>query len=317
MKAYFIQDFEPYFYAKSSMGVFAENTYRMNFYGICASPWLHEITRQQFGMRGCFFYLGYEPDTYYPDPLVERDHNRVVVYMRPTTERRGTELLLAALLVVQKRRPETRISIFGTSSIPEVGLRAEVLGLQNEEQLRRLHSGSAVTLLTSLTNYSLMPIEAMACGSVVVDLGLESMRETFDAQAPIVLVRPEPLAMANELIALLEDRERIQSLSRRSIVFAGNFRWSRAFDTVTGSLFGAYFEGVKRVFAKYPRFVRAQGGSRVFEVCNGRLRQVMCIEELDSHGVTMDDVIDVDPRHLLALPFDLENGERGQCQVAS
>jgi glycosyltransferase involved in cell wall biosynthesis/FMN phosphatase YigB (HAD superfamily) len=305
MKAYFIQDFEPYFYAKSSIGVFAENTYRMNLFGICASPWLHEITGQQFGMRGCFFYLGYEPSTYYPDPLVERDSNRVVVYMRPTTERRGTELLLAALLEVQKRRPGTRISIFGTGSIPEVGLRAEVLGLQNEEQLRRLHSGSAITLLTSLTNYSLMPIEAMACGSVVVDLDLESMRETFGADAPIVLVRPEPLAMADELIALLEARERLRALSERSITFANQFQWSRAFDVVTSSLFGEYFDGaVPANTRKIPRFVRGRGGSMVFEIRNGKRRLVPCVQELETCGGVMEDVVDIDARVLLAIPCE-------------
>jgi glycosyltransferase involved in cell wall biosynthesis/FMN phosphatase YigB (HAD superfamily) len=303
MKAYFIQDFEPYFYAKSSIGVFAENTYRMNFFGVCASPWLHEITEQQFGMRGCFFYLGYEPSTYYPDPLVERDCNRVVVYMRPTTERRGTELLLAALLEVQKRRPGTRISIFGTSSIPEVGLSAEVLGLQNEEQLRRLHSGSAITLLTSLTNYSLMPIEAMACGSVVVDLDLESMRATFGSEAPIVLVRPEPLAMANELIRLLDERERLQALSERSVTFARQFQWSRAFDVVTSALFGEYFEGTVPVGTrKLPRFARGRGGSRVFEIRNGRRRLVTCVEELEACGTLMEEVADIEARVLLAVP---------------
>jgi glycosyltransferase involved in cell wall biosynthesis/FMN phosphatase YigB (HAD superfamily) len=303
-KAYLIQDFEPHFYAKSAVGIFAENTYRMNLFGICASPWLKQIVSQEFGMRTCSFNLGYEPQTYYIDPLIERDANRVVVYMRPTTERRGTELLLAALKLLQKRRPATRIAIFGTGSIPDVGLKAEVLGLQNEEQLRRLHSGSAITLLTSLTNYSLLPIEAMACGSVVVDVDVESMRATFGSDSPIVLAPPDPVAMADQMAELLDDPDRLAVLSRQSIAFAAQYQWTNAFDSVTQALFGAYFGAHAGGSAKVPRFVRGRGGSLVYQVVNGRRRAVSCLDELVSFGGSIDDVIDIEPRRLMMFPLD-------------
>ncbi|HKO91849.1 MAG TPA: glycosyltransferase, partial [Polyangiaceae bacterium] len=240
----------------------------------------------------------------YIDPLIERDANRVVVYMRPTTERRGTELLLAALKLLQKRRPATRIAIFGTGSIPDVGLKAEVLGLQNEEQLRRLHSGSAITLLTSLTNYSLLPIESMACGSVVVDVDVESMRATFGTDSPIVLAPPDPVAMADQIAQLLDDPDRLAALSRESIAFAAHYQWSNAFDSVTQALFGAYFGAHAGGSAKVPRFVRGRGGSLVYQVVNGRRRAVSCLDELVSFGGSIDDVIDIEPRRLMMFPLD-------------
>ncbi|MFT3928195.1 MAG: glycosyltransferase [Myxococcales bacterium] len=295
-KAYFIQDFEPHFYPKGSLGVFAENTYAMNLYGVCASPWLFEVA-QRYGMQACGFHLGYEPETYYVDPLAERDPNRVVVYMRPSTERRGTELLLAALLLVQRERPQTRISIFGTPSIPAVGLKAEIMGLLNEEQLRRLHSASAITLLTSLTNYSLMPIEAMACGSVVIDLDVESMRATFGIDAPISLVKPDPQAIAREILELLNDREKLAEKSAACIAYAQGFQWSRAFDEVSSALFAQYFRGTLADArgAKLSGLVRPRGGTQFYSV---RAGQKVALSDDEVSGSAEQ----IDPRTLLALP---------------
>lgn len=295
-KAYFIQDFEPHFYAKGSMSVFAENTYSMNLYGVCASPWLFQVARR-YGMEACAFHLGYEPETYFLDPLVERDLNRVVVYMRPTTERRGTELLLAALLIVKKARPHTRISIFGTPSIPDVGLEAEIMGLLNEEQLRRLHSSSAITVLTSLTNYSLMPIEAMACGSVVIDLDVESMRATFENDAPIRLVHPDPKALAKEILDLLESRERLSELSEASTAYAHRFQWRHSFEEVGAALFGAYFEGSAHPAPSGKTLVRGAGGSQVFRLENSKRVTV------DSNDAVWN-VQEMDVRSLLSLPTE-------------
>jgi glycosyltransferase involved in cell wall biosynthesis/FMN phosphatase YigB (HAD superfamily) len=301
-KAYFVQDYEPYFYARGSSSTFAENTYSMNFYGICASPWLHQVTTSEYGMNGCFFHLGNEPTTYYCDPLVERDPNRVAVYMRPSTERRGTELLLSALLFLKKNRPATRITVFGTGSLPNVGLQAEVLGAQNEEQLRQLFNGSAITLLTSFTNYSLIPIEAMACGSVVVDLDLPSMRATFDREAPIVLTSPEPIVMGNKLLALLNAPERLAELSPRSVDYARQFEWSRAFDTVTDSLFAAYFAGVDPpASTRTSGFVRAAGGTQVFALEARAKRRIAGRDELDALA-PLDNLPELDARTLLSIP---------------
>lgn len=301
-KAYFIQDYEPYFYARGSCSTFAENTYSMNLYGICASPWLHQVTGTEYGMKGCFFYLGNEPNTYHPDPLVDRDPNRVAVYMRPSTERRGTEVLLAALLHLQKARPSTRISVFGTGSIPNVGLQAQALGTQNEHQLRRLFSGSAITLLTSYTNYSLIPVEAMACGSVVIDLDLPSMRATFDRDAPLVLTRPEPRIMGATLLNLLNSPKKLAELSAQSIEYARRFTWSRAFDDVSDSLFAEYFDGVvSPALDPTLRFVRVAGGSQIYELREGMKRRIESPNELDALKA-MTDLPKMDARMLLAIP---------------
>jgi len=302
-KAYFIQDFEPHFYPMGSNWILAEDTYRFGFYGICASRWLHSIA-QKYQMESCYFNLGYEPSVYYPDPLAKRDPDRVLVYMRPLTERRGTELLIATIAIIKKLRPKTRVAIFGTDSLGYTDLPFDVdfLGLLNEEQLRLQHSSSTVTLLTSLTNYSLIPIEAMACGAAVVDVNVESMRETFGESAPILLAPPRPLDMAKAVIAVLDDESDACRRSAASIEYAKKFAWGHAFQSVENSLFGAYFSHhTTRQMETYPNLVHARDGSKIFYIDQNVRYDINSYETFISSGFDIADVQQISIKELLLL----------------
>jgi O-antigen biosynthesis protein len=304
LKVYFIQDFEAMFYAAGSDHIFALNTYRLNFFGICASPWLDKVVTERFGMRACHFHLGYEPGAYYPDPLIERDANKILVYLRPTTPRRGTELLVAALTLVHEQRPKTRIVIFGTDSIgyQDISFPVSVVGLQNEEQLRRLHSGAAIALLTSLTNYSLLPIEAMACGAVVVDVNVESMRETFPVDAPIVLAEPHPHGIAKAILAMLNDPEGLQQRSQRSIDYARNFAWASSFAKIENALAHEYFGDAKPAEVLEGALVKAPDGSNIYHIEGGKRRHIPSAEIFAAHGFNWGDVREIPVTEILKLP---------------
>jgi len=304
-KAYFIQDFEPHFYPMGSNWILAEDTYRFGFYGICASKWLHSIA-QRYQMASCHFNLGYEPSVYYLDPLATRDADRVLVYMRPQTERRGTELLIATIAILKKQRPKTRVAIFGTDSLGYADLPFDVdfLGLLNEEQLRLQHSSSTVTLLTSLTNYSLIPIEAMACGAIVIDVNVESMRETFGESAPILLAPPRPLDMANSVIAILDDKDEVRRRSEASIEYAKKFVWGQAFRSVENSLFHAYFGNLASsdagaALANAP-LLRAKNGSKIFYLDKNVRYDIDSYETFVSCGFDIKDVQEISVKKLLS-----------------
>ena len=60
VKAYFVQDYECEFFAKSSYSMFAEDTYRFGFVGLTAGGWLAETLRAQYGMRTYPFGFSYD-----------------------------------------------------------------------------------------------------------------------------------------------------------------------------------------------------------------------------------------------------------------
>ena len=67
-KFYFVQDFEPYFYAKGSEYEFAENTYKFGFRGLTAGEWLKDICINQYHMVADSFGFSYDKDLYHPRP---------------------------------------------------------------------------------------------------------------------------------------------------------------------------------------------------------------------------------------------------------
>ena len=303
LKVYFIQDYEPYFYAMSSNWLLAERTYRMGYYGIAASKWLYGKMKR-YNMDGCYFDLGYDPAVYYPDPLVERDPDKLLVYARPLTERRGTELLVACLAMIKELRPRTKITIFGADSFGymDIPFEAEYLGLLNEDQLRRHHSEAAITLLTSLTNYSLIPIEAMACGAVVIDVDVESTRATFAEDAPIILADPMPYDMAKRVVATLDDADLCHALSRDGLEYVRKYTWDDAFLSVENSLFKEYFGAQYSDVFSEGNLVRARAGSRVFLISGGKRYCVENPEQLRALNRDMSEVEEVDVKDLVAMP---------------
>ena len=80
-KFYFIQDFEPYFYAHGSEYSFAENTYSFGFRGITAGDWLRDIAREQYGMKAMSFHFSYDRTIYYPKD--KPDDRPRVFFLRP------------------------------------------------------------------------------------------------------------------------------------------------------------------------------------------------------------------------------------------
>ena len=111
-KFYFIQDFEPYFYAYGSEFSFAENTYKFGFRGITAGDWLKNICIQKYGMTADSFSFSYDAELYKPKQKTS-ENKRIFFYARPVTPRRDFELGLLALNELSKIIPDITVVFAG------------------------------------------------------------------------------------------------------------------------------------------------------------------------------------------------------------
>ena len=234
-RAYLINDHEPEFFATSAEALWAARTYELGLYGISASRWLRDLLARRYGQRGSWFRLGVDHDVYSPQPL-ERRRDTVVFYAREYTPRRAVPLGALALEELHARRPNTRVVAFGAPEAPSLPVPYEQLGIVSPGRLAQVYSEGTVGLCLSLTNYSLIPQEMMACGLPCVDLAGGSTEAELGGDGGVELAAADPVAIADALEALLGDEERWERRSRAGLEVAAAASWERAGEQVEAGL---------------------------------------------------------------------------------
>ncbi|MFI4989742.1 MAG: glycosyltransferase [Solirubrobacterales bacterium] len=234
-RAYVVNDHEPEFYATSTERVLAEDTYRHGLHCIAASPWLRDLLRERYGADADAFQLGVDGSTYRPLEI-ERRTDTVLYYARHSTPRRAVPIGMMALAELHRRMPEARIVLFGTDKPLHAAFPYEHLGVLSTRQLARLYSESTVGLCLSLTNFSLMPKEMLACGLPCVELEGVSAESIFGEDGALELAPLDPDAIAAALQRLLRDRELWAQRSRAGLEFVAAHTWEHATDEVEAGL---------------------------------------------------------------------------------
>ena len=226
-RVYVVNDHEPEFYATSAEARWAEESYRQGLYCVCGSPWLRDLMRSRYGASGSVFDYGVDHDVYVPRAVARR-RDTVVFYARHTTPRRAVVLGVRALEELRRRRPDVRLVLFGDEGLLATTFDYEHVGIARPEQLSWLYSEATVGLSLSMTNFSLIPKEMMACGLPVVELAGASAESILGRDGPIELAAFDPFALADAMERLLDDDELRARRSREGVELASSTTWSRA-----------------------------------------------------------------------------------------
>jgi glycosyltransferase involved in cell wall biosynthesis len=234
-RAYLVNDHEPEFYPTSSERILAEDTYRHGLHCIAASPWLRDLLIHRYGATADVFQLGVDHEIYQPRPVPRRT-DTIVYYCRAETPRRAVPSGLSGLRELFERRPGVRIVLFGTKARIDTAFPYQHLGSLSREQLSWLYSEATIGLCLSLTNFSLIPKEMLACGLPCVELAGVSGESIFGQHGPLELTEVEPRSIADALERLLDDRDVWERRSREGIEFVASHSWDRATDEVEAGL---------------------------------------------------------------------------------
>lgn len=223
-KFYFVQDYEPYFYPMGAEYFFAENTYKMGFRGITAGDWLAKKLHDEYGMETQAFRFSYERELYHPQK--KKDHvPRVFYYARPYTERRAFEMGILALERLAKQIPNLEILFAGQKLVGyEFQFQYQDLGILPLHRLCDVYSQCDMCLVLSMTNLSLLPMEIMASGSVVVSNKGENNAWLLDDDNAI-MVDPDPIDIADRMAYFLQHREELEEKRQRGISYVQQFTW--------------------------------------------------------------------------------------------
>ncbi|OGL23974.1 glycosyltransferase [Candidatus Saccharibacteria bacterium RIFCSPHIGHO2_01_FULL_46_30] len=230
-KFYFVQDFEPYFYGVGSQYVLAENTYKMNFYGITAGPWLTKKV-SEYGMRSDYFEFGADLDIYRPKQKVQKK-KKICFYARPVTERRAFEVGVMALDLFKQKHPEYEIEFMGWDvSNFKLPFKFENRGIITHAELAELYHESVACLVLSLTNVSLLPLELIAAGCVPVMNEGENNRMVLHGKDQYVDYAPtNPIELAEALCKAVE-RENIDEYAEMAANSVNSLSWDNSYKKV-------------------------------------------------------------------------------------
>lgn len=235
-RAYLVQDHEPEFFPTSAERLWAERTYGFGLHPICASRWLAELVVDQHGGGASWFDLGVDHEIYHEHPEVERRTDTIAFYGRTVTPRRAGPLATMALTELARRRNDVRIVSFGWSSPLGLTVAHQHAGVLRPQELSKLYAESTVGLTLSLTNYSLVPQEMLACGLPCVDVAGFSSEVAYGGAPPLDLAEATVPALADALERLLSDREHWRRRSAEGLAFVRQHTWENAARKVEAGL---------------------------------------------------------------------------------
>ncbi len=224
---YFVQDYEPYFFAQGTSSILTEQSYasKNNFACICASPWLKQ-KMESFGNSAVSFPLAVDHSVYHPKSEQQRSDHAIAFYVRRSTPRRLYELGLLALRELFDLGDHFEIITFGEKDLPDLGIPVKVrhAGILDADDLAKLYRQCTVGLVLSGTNYSLVPNEMMACGLPVVDIDAEHTRVSYQPDTA-VLAEGTPAGLASALSRLLNDVSFRENCARAGLAATAHLNW--------------------------------------------------------------------------------------------
>jgi O-antigen biosynthesis protein len=226
-RAYLVQDYEPDFFPASAERRWAEESYRQGLPHVTAGPWLAHLLRERFDAVATHLDLGVDHDMYRPRPVARRE-DTVVFYARRSTPRRAVPLGLLALAELHRRRSNLRVVLFGEEHPFRTSFPYRHAGILSEPELAQLYSEATVGVSLSLTNYSRVSQEMMACGLPCVELDTPSVRGALGGEDVVTLAQFDLLGLADAIEQLLGDRALRERRSEAARRILADRTWERA-----------------------------------------------------------------------------------------
>lgn len=222
---YFVQDYEPMFYAMGNDYIEAENTYKLGLNCITSGPWCAKILKEKFNANADYFKFPVDTGIYYPRSYVLKE-KRIVFFARPEMPRRCYPLGIKALEIFAKNNPDVEIVLYGSLNIDSSNISFKHVNrgiLETLDQLAELYSSASVGIVFSTTNPSLVPYEMMSCGLPVVDLDYEDNWTNYESRENIMLVDTMPEKIAEGIEKVLKDESLQNKLSKNGLELVKSF----------------------------------------------------------------------------------------------
>lgn len=227
-KAYFIQDFEPWFFPMGDQYIITENSYRYGFLPVTIGKWLSYKMQSEFNTPSEYFDFGADLNVYKPLENIQKENAICFVY-QPEKPRRCDYIGLKALKLVKALRPDVKIYLYGSSAEATFEFECENLHIIPIEKCNELYNKCKVGICMSASNPSRIPFEMMAAGLPVVELYKEN--NIYDLpDGGVLLAEPTPEAIASAIVHLIDYPEECEKMSTFGKNYMKNYPLEKGFE---------------------------------------------------------------------------------------
>ncbi len=248
-KVYFVQDFEPYFYAHGDFYFLALQTYEMGYHIISLGKWNAQQIEKECNVKNIDYVMfPYEPSEY---TLKTRDYlaykNKtsfdIAVYLKDNSKRlpliTQSALINIKNLFKKRNNIELNFRIFGYSKeIPLVIGKNE--GILNKKEINQLYHKCDFGIVSSVTNISLVPFEMIATGLPLIEFK-NGTYSSFFPKDTAILTNFESEDLYRQLLTYIQAPSLLSEMTRKAYNHIQNRNWSE-----TGQQFLSIIEKVEK-----------------------------------------------------------------------
>lgn len=227
-KAYFIQDFEPWFLPMGDNYIKTENSYRLGYNPITIGKWLSHKMIDEYGLKSQYFDFCADLNVYKELKNI-KEEDAICYIFQPEKPRRCDEIGLKALKIVKTLRPNTKIYLYGSDTKKPVDFEAERLGIIPIDKCNELYNRCKLGFCISASNPSRIPFEMMAAGLPVVEIYKENNLYDFP-EGGVVLAEPSPEAIATAIIDLLGNEKKLKEMSKIGKEYMKDYPLEKGFE---------------------------------------------------------------------------------------
>lgn len=227
-KAYFIQDYEPWFLPMGDAYIKTENSYRLGYSPITIGKWLSHKMINEFGLNSQYFDFCADLNVYKRLDNIQKE-NAVCYIFQPEKPRRCDKIGLDALKIVKTLRPDIKIYLYGSNTKQEPGFDAEKLGIIPIDKCNELYNKCKIGFCISASNPSRIPFEMMAAGLPVVEIYRENNLYDFP-EGGIKLAEASPEAIATAILDLIDNEKELEKMSKIGRNYMKNYPLEKGFE---------------------------------------------------------------------------------------
>lgn len=234
-KLYFVQSDERLFYDAEAVKAQVAATYRKDYEYVCIAGWLVDMLRKEFSQpAACLVPNGLDSKLFYQDqPLQEKNPRRLRVLIEGpiSVPFKGMAEAYQAVSGL-----DCELWIVSSNGYPEPGWRYDrFFESVQQADMRRIYSSCDVLLkMSRVESFAYPPLEAMACGCVVV-LGevAGGIEYACDGQNVLMVAQGDIEAARAGISRLAEDPSLRLKLQEAGFATASRWDWERSKQAMT------------------------------------------------------------------------------------